>query len=210
MKEGHKKLLKYIFALSLFAVGLGLIRYFYTNQTSYLWLNWNLFLALIPIVFAWLSTLAKRKWSSFILIIFWLGFLPNSSYIITDFIHLADVGPKSLLWLDALMIFAYSLAGVFAWILSLDVLRQHYKWRSWTIWFIAFLSGFGIYLGRYIRFNTWDVLTNPVSLLETIGDIILHPISHDPVIAMTFVFAVLLSGSYIYLMPFLTHEKTTD
>lgn len=210
MNTRHIQLLKKILSLSLVAGILGLIRFFVTEQTSYLWLNWNLFLALIPILFAWLVILSKNKWLRFILILVWLGFLPNAPYIITDFIHLDDVGPNSMLWFDALMIFTYSIAGLLAWVLSFDILRNELRWKKWSIWIIGILSGFGLYLGRYIRFNTWDIVTQPLSLLEKVGLIIIDPVGHDPVIAMTFAFTMFLSIFYLLLQPLLHNEKTTD
>lgn len=210
MNTRHIILLKKILILSATAGTLGLIRFALTEQTSYLWLNWNLFLALVPIFFAWLTTKLKNEWISFGLILIWLGFLPNAPYIITDFIHLADVGPKSMLWSDAIMIFTYSVAGLLAWVLSFDILRSKFKWKLWSVWFIGLLSGFGLYLGRYIRFNTWDVVTKPIDLFETIGAIILSPESHEPVISMTLTFTIFLSIFYIYLQPLLHDEKTKN
>ncbi|MFT7328304.1 MAG: putative membrane protein [Crocinitomicaceae bacterium] len=202
--------LKHIVILSLFAVGLGLIRFLLIGHTSYIWLNWNLFLALIPILFAWLAVTLKKKWIIGFMVFAWLGFLPNAPYIITDFIHLADVGPKSLLWFDAIMIFVYSLAGLFSWLLSFNILENHLRWKPWVVWFVGLLSGFGIYLGRYIRFNTWDIFSTPLSLLEKIGDIIISPIEYDPVIAMTLIFMCLLAGTYTYTKPLIYDEKNKN
>ncbi len=210
MNIKQQKFLKQIAIASLFAIALGLVRFCFTKQTSYIWLNWNLFLALLPIGFAVLAVTLKKKWLSTTMILLWLGFLPNAPYLITDFIHLADVGPKSLLWFDAIMIFSYSFAGLMAWVLSLNILKNHLHWKQWSVWFIALLSGFGIYLGRYIRFNTWDIITHPLSLMRKVGEIILSPITHDPVIAMTAVFMCLLAGIYLYTEPLLHYEKTKN
>jgi len=201
MNTSQRQLLKYIIVSSLFAISLGLIRLSFTHHNSYIWLNWNLFLALIPILFAWMATRASSKYIIGFLVLVWLGFLPNAPYLLTDFIHLANVGPKNLLWFDAIMIFSYTIAGLVSWILSFNMLEIHLKWRPWVLWFIAILTGFGIYLGRYIRFNTWDILTKPGEIFETIGNVIISPIVHDPVIAMTSIFAVLLVGLYRYAVP---------
>ena len=206
MNTRHLQLLKKILILSAVAGILGVIRLLVTDQTSYVWLNWNLFLALIPILFAWLVTVSKYKWLSFILILIWLGFLPNAPYLITDFIHLDDVGPKSILWYDALMIFTYSIAGLFAWMLSFDILRTKLQWKTWTVWFIGLLSGFGLYLGRYMRFNTWYVVTQPLAVFEKVGMIILNPMQYEPVIVMTFAFAMFLSIFYLLLEPLLKQK----
>lgn len=208
MNTRHIYLLKQILGLAIFAGILGLVRFVLTEQISYLWLNWNLFLAFLPIVFAILAVRLKNKYLIFLSLILWLGFLPNAPYIITDFIHIDDVGPDSLLWLDSLMIFGYALSGLLSWVLSLSILQEKFYWKNWIIWMIALLSGFGIYLGRYIRFNTWDFLPKPLELLESIGQIILHPFDYEPVIAMTLTFTFLLAGMYYSLQPLLHHEKT--
>jgi uncharacterized membrane protein len=208
MNTKHIYLLKHILGLAIFAGILGLIRFVVTDQISYLWLNWNLFLALLPIIFAVLAVRAGNKYFIFISLILWIGFLPNAPYIITDFIHIDNVGPDSLLWFDSLMIFGYALSGLLSWVLSLSILQEKFHWKNWIVWAIALLSGFGIYLGRYIRFNTWDFLSKPLELLESIGRIILNPLEYEPVMSMTIIFTFLLAGMYFSLKPLLHNEKT--
>ena len=122
---------------------------------------------------------------------------------------MADVGPRSYLWYDAIMIFSYSLVGIIAWIVSLHMIKKHFAWKQWTIWFISFLTGFGIYLGRYIRFNTWHIITQPLDILETIGDIIIRPSSHQPVVMMTLTFTLVL-GTLYSISLFTHYEKTKN
>ena len=203
------RILKIIGILSLLSVVLNLGRFILTGYGSYLWLNWNLFLALVPLLFSWWAIRAKSSWVSGFAIVLWLGFLPNAPYLITDFIHMADVGPRSYLWYDAIMIFSYSLVGIIAWIVSLHMIKKHFAWKQWTIWFISFLTGFGIYLGRYIRFNTWHIITQPLDILETIGDIIIRPSSHQPVVMMTLTFTLVL-GTLYSISLFTHYEKTKN
>ena len=204
-----KKILKTILMLTLLAGIMSLLRFFISGYSSYLWLNWNLVLALVPLPLAVFAIRTKKHWLAFVWIVLWLGFLPNAPYLVTDFIHLADVGPKSLLWYDALMIFVYSFVGVGSWIMSLHILRTHFKWKVWVVWLIAFLTGFGIYLGRYIRFNTWNLITHPGDVLGKIGDVIIHPFNHEPAIMMTLTFSIVLSIIYLSITPLISHEKTS-
>ena len=193
---------KSILIVSIVAGILNLSRFVMTGFDSYLWLNWNLFLALIPIAFAYLATRAGSKGMAFLMLILWLAFLPNAPYLITDFIHLAHTGPRSFLWYDGLMVFAYSLAGVAAWVVSLRTLMHHFMWKRWVVVFIAILSGFGVYLGRYIRLNSWDIVGKPMDFITTVGDIILYPRAYDPMITMTITFALALCTFY-----FVTEQK---
>lgn len=202
----YTHMIRAILLVSVIAGIMSLVRFVLAGHESYLWLNWNLLLALLPIGFAWLSLAFKKKWIASLMVFLWLGFLPNAPYLITDFIHLDVVGPDSLLWYDGMMIFMYSVAGVAAWVLSLKMVVRKYQWKSWVVWFIALLTGFGVYLGRYIRFNTWDIITNPGSLLSTIGEVIILPQLHRPVISMTLVFAVALVALYTAFGYITKHE----
>ena len=203
------KSVKMILLVSLVAVVMNVIRFVMTGYESYLWLNRNLFLALLPILFAWLAVRTKQPWLSFIFILAWFGFLPNAPYLVTDFIHIAVVGPKSMIWYDAMMIFMYSIAGIAAWMLSVHVLRTFLKWRLWTVWVIALFTGFGVYLGRYVRFNTWNLVTHPFSVFQKIGYIFTHHQLHEPVLLMTIVFAVVLGTLYTVCTSY-SHEETKN
>lgn len=211
MKDLWKKpIVKAVTYLSLLAIGMNVVRLFLAENDAYVWLNWNLFLALIPILFAYVAIVSKYRTVSIIFALIWIGFLPNAPYIITDFIHLADVGPKSLLWYDAIMIFSYSLVGVTAYLMSLRMIVLRFHFALWFPAIISLVTGFGIYLGRYIRFNSWHVFTQPLDIAKVLGDIIIHPGTHVPVVSMTLSFAVFLFAVYCITSPYLLHEKTND
>lgn len=202
-----KNILRYTMLAGLAGIVLNIGRLGLAENLSYLWLNWNLFLAIVPLFFAWVFIVAKQKWLQIISFILWLGFLPNSPYIVTDFIHMADVGPQSILWYDGMMIFLYTLAGMIIWVGSTIIIQRYKKWGEWFIPVIGLLSGFGVYLGRYIRFNTWDIITDLLSIMVTIGDIVTDPNNHQPVILMTLVITFI----FIIFSKFLTiHEKTKN
>ena len=198
---------KSILIVSIVAGILNLSRFVMTGFESYLWLNWNLFLSLVPIAFAYLATRASSKITAFAMLILWLLFLPNAPYLITDFIHLAHTGPRSFLWYDGLMVFTYSLVGVAAWIVSVRTLVRHFSWKRWSVVFVALLSGFGVYLGRYVRLNSWDLIGKPADLVTTVGDIILYPRAYDPALAMTIAFTVVLSTLYFVSQRFGSTEN---
>lgn len=161
--------------LILFCVILVLIRIQITESTNYTFLLWNIFLAFIPYFLSeWMKKTSFTKPKIIILISIWLLFLPNAPYIITDLIHLHNYPPKYI-WYNLFMIFSFAFAGLSLAIISMyDVYRIIKKnWSTFTAYsFIvlaSFLSGFGIYLGRFLRLNSWDVFTNPLYTLKQIS-----------------------------------------
>ena len=162
-----------------FALAILLFRARITHSYYYFFLVWNLFLAGIPFLIS--QTLENSAWihNSKILsglsFVIWLLFLPNSPYIITDLVHLHDRA-SNLMWLDLFLVFVFALNGLVLGLLSmLDMSRLLTKRydktvAAFTIFKVCLLSGFGIYLGRFLRFNSWDVLTKPKSIFfETLS-----------------------------------------
>jgi len=163
-----------LFLLISFCLFLWMIRISLTKSLFFGFLIWNLFLAYIPY---FISSIIKEKMqnsSTFKLIIalfVWLIFLPNAPYIITDFIHLHHA-KANLVWLDIFILFAFSSTGILLSILSLTDVYKLIK-QKWNLQYAnyfsisaTFLCGFGIYLGRFLRFNSWDVFTNPLLILK--------------------------------------------
>jgi len=131
---------------------------------SFLFLIWNLILAIIPyIITMYLSTSKLNKIKLGFWFCIWLLFLPNSPYIITDLLHIRII-ESSFLWLDILMILSFALTGVFLFFLSLNQMKQlltiYFKKMPVKILIgsIIFLSAFGVYLGRYLRYNFYYFL----------------------------------------------------
>ncbi len=176
----------------------------YTQRLNYISLNWNLFLAWIPLIFAlaaWLL-IQRRTWLPVILLLLagWLLFLPNAAYIITDLIHLRARNGAPL-WYDALMVFSYAWNGLIlgmtsVWIVQSLVERWFGAVAGWLLAGGAlFASAFGIYLGRFLRWNSWDILTEPRSLLQDILSPMLNPFEHPRTLAVT----ALLSGMLLMI-----------
>ncbi|MCR8666473.1 DUF1361 domain-containing protein [Aestuariibaculum sp. M13] len=187
----------------LFSIVLLMIRIKLNQSFFYLFLIWNLFLACIPFALtSYLSTRPKQHKVSFGLYFFtWLAFLPNAPYIITDFLHLR-FGDHSLLWLDVLMLASFSGNGVLLFLLSVKemkhILLQHFSdnMSSYIIISVFPLTAFGIYLGRFLRYNSWEIIQNPFELFQDILDIVIHPMLHYEAWIFTFIFGIFLAFIY--------------
>jgi uncharacterized membrane protein len=140
------------------------------GTTDLLYLIWNLLLAWIPYIISSSCIKKDTPLKHFIpLFILWLLFFPNAPYLVTDVIHLASrLSP--LLWYDSLLFFFFGWIGLLLGMLSLFHIHRYFKAHlsylisEIIIFIICFISSFGIYLGRFERWNTWDVFINPLHL----------------------------------------------
>ena len=158
---------------------------------DYSFLIWNLFLAWIPlilsIVIAYIYTFHKRSVFRKIYLLFlglmWVVIYPNCPYIITDFIHLSGIKyyinnigytMNFILWYDFIMISLFILTGFLLGFISLYMIQtlltdRFNKWIGCIfVGGVLFLSSFGIYLGRFIRWNSWDIVFKPKILINSI------------------------------------------
>lgn len=162
---------------SLYCVLLLLIRAKISNSIFLFFLIWNLFLAFIP--YAMLLYLKTKLCFQnniikiVIYLVVWLLFLPNTFYIVTDFTHLTN-SKSSLFWFDLLLLCSFSIIGFVLGLLSLFEFEKiikifiSSKIVQLLIPLICILCGFGIYLGRIKRFNSWDVFHHPFRLTFSI------------------------------------------
>ncbi|MEM9888242.1 MAG: DUF1361 domain-containing protein [Bacteroidota bacterium] len=164
---------KYLFAVATslsVSVLLAVFRFFWAESFQYLFLIWNLFLAFIPFavstIIGWSKRLQKTTAIFLFLTAFWLLFFPNAPYIITDLFHLKPKQPIPL-WYDTFLIFSFAWNGLLLAFLSLADMQQfvYQLFGKWTSRFFAFFvllaSSFGIYIGRFLRWNSWDVVHAP-------------------------------------------------
>lgn len=168
-----------------------------TGSLFFTFLVWNLFLAALPYLFSTvltkLNNLNNYKPLQFICFGMWLLFLPNSPYIITDLIHLQNEN-ATLVWLDMLLVFVYAIIGLLFGLFSMidvyHVLKSKYdaKNANFFMIYLCLLCGYGVYLGRFLRFNSWDLFTKPYTLIYNIA----HSLTSYNVWAMTFAFGGLL------------------
>ena len=174
------------------------------NQSFfYLFLVWNLFLAVIPYaITTYLGTKKTlSKWSLLFCFCAWLLFLPNAPYIITDLLHLRT-SSRYLMWLDVLVVTSFAYNGLMLFFLSLldmeSILKSFIKGkkRFYLMTFILFLTGFGIYLGRFLRYNSWEIVQNPLALFGDIMEIVIHPTGHIQAWVFTLMFGAFLSVGF--------------
>ena len=165
-----------------------------------LFLVWNLFLAIIPFaITTYLISLPKlNKFSMLIWFGVWLLFLPNAPYIITDLMHLR-LNEDPYLWLDILVVASFAFNGLLLFyfsVLDMKKMLQSYLKKpivNYGLILICFLSGFGIYLGRFLRYNSWEILSKPKYLLLDIIKIIIKPLIHKEAWLFTILFGVFLN-----------------
>ena len=148
----------------------GAIVYFQIKET---YLIWNMFLALLALDFSFCLNRFKNLSLTFIFTLFWLFFYPNTFYMITDIVHMHWVGDT--LWnktsLHLFMAFVPSiLFGVYCGIESWIIIRERLRLTWWLDLIVtgslSFISSLAIYIGRYDRLNTWDLINNPSQVVE--------------------------------------------
>ena len=178
-----------------------------TGTLAYSFLVWNLFLAWVPFALALgISWIAKRAPSRRVplgvLVVTWFLFFPNAPYLVTDLIHLSfrKPGPSGALLFDSVMFFSFAFSGLLTGFLSLRIVEQEVKeaWGRAASWAVTLLtltaSGVGVTVGRFDRFNSWDVATQPITIFAGI----IHRITHDPrAIFTTLLFGVFFVVSYV-------------
>ncbi|MEK9200894.1 MAG: DUF1361 domain-containing protein, partial [Patescibacteria group bacterium] len=154
-----------------------LLRTIFWGREYYDFLNWNLFLAWVPAVLALLvyrldhSKIHHRLATPFFFFL-WLIFYPNAPYVITDFKHLIPRPPVPISY-DFLLIFSYSLLAILLGYISLHLIHQtlgKYIKNKFILWPLITLHfpviAFGVYVGRYLRWYSWDIFTHPIGLLH--------------------------------------------
>ena len=163
------------------AVSIGLIvgRIGWMREFRYSFLAWNLVLAWVPLILA-LLTLGeyerrRRLTRRLVLLGFaWLLFFPNSPYLFTDLVHVTR-GMRAHFWPDLILVLTSAMTGLVLGFVSLFVIQTVVRRAlggaaSWLfVLGAAGLGGVGICLGRFLRFNSWDVLVKPAAIVKEIG-----------------------------------------
>jgi uncharacterized membrane protein len=191
------------------------------NWWFFIMLTWNLTLAWFPLgVVLVLRDLRaasdapaglQNRWLLGGGLLLWLVFLPNAPYIITDLYHIKNVD-SPLLWFDTMTFFLFALTGLLTGLYSILIVHRMIRpligqWRTRGLLVISqFLSGFGIYLGRMGRWNSWDIITNPSALALAIARTYHDHLSIKLTLAYGFVLLVLYVAFYWYV----ENERTPD
>lgn len=193
-------------AASLASVALFVAGAWDKHEHDFAYMIWNLFLAWIPFVITlWLVRVLNRSlWSSWYalgLTLLWIVFLPNSFYMLTDLIHIRDLSETNLIN-GVVMFSSFILIGLWLGLASVYLVHRQLAKRLrprtafFIVEFVLLLCSFAIYVGRDLRWNSWDVVTNPAALLFDVTDHIFSPAQHPQTFAVTAGFFVLLSSLY--------------
>jgi uncharacterized membrane protein len=192
-------------ALTLLCFTLSVFRSIYSGTRFFFFLNSNLFLAFIPWALTSISmikpVIQKSKIIVFLILGFWMLFFPNAPYILTDLFYLRRQTTMPI-WFDLVMILSFAWTGLLFGFLSLwDIerilvkkLKRHFVTAISII--LLFIGSFGIYLGRYLRWNSWDVITEPIKIIYDISDRVLNPFGHLGTWGMTFFMGLFLNIIY--------------
>ena len=178
-----------------------------TGSGYYRFLITNLFLASVPLFLSTVLLISERlrlHWTFKLAVSgLWLLFLPNAPYILTDILHLTRA-THAPAWYDLALLLSCAGTGLLIGYLSLIdvqavVARSFSAAIGWMFALVSLLlSGFAIYLGRFLRWNSWDVLVTPTRLFYIAGGL-LHPFSNTRALSVTLVFGVILALGYVSL-----------
>jgi uncharacterized membrane protein len=196
---------KIVLSFLLFIAAMLIMRIMYANNLRYIFLLWNLFLAWIPFQLGIVITKNQQynKWIKYGLVLCWLLFFPNALYIVTDLMHLKNADDIVPVWFDAVLLFTSSITGLMMAYISLfqveSFLRKNLsaKHTGKLVFASLFLGSFGVYVGRFLRWNSWDVVTDPAPLLIQISKHILLPHQHFRTWAVTVLLTCLFSLLYL-------------
>ena len=194
-------------SLNALAVGLWLARSQLAGPRLGL-LLWNLFLAAVP----WVLSLTLRGTRPVLLygavLAGWLAFFPNAPYLVTDFVHLAPRPPVPL-WFDVLFFSSFALAGCALGWDSLARVQQSLTLRlgrpaaTLAVGTAIGLCGFGVFLGRFARLNSWDVVTAPAEVLQ----VSLAALTSPRALLFSCAFSAFVGAGYLFSTPPLTAGK---
>jgi uncharacterized membrane protein len=197
---------KLLYAFIAFISALIIFRIFYSGGFEFTFLAWNIFLAWIPYQLSsyFPEVRHKEKWKQLFLFGSWLLFFPNALYIVTDLVHLQDERSMPW-WFDAVLLFSSSFIGIMMAFVSLRraefFLKHRFSAGSVRLMIpaILFLGSFGVYLGRFQRWNSWDVVNDPLRLGIDIMQNILSPVDNFKTWAITILFTAVYSLLYFFI-----------
>jgi len=183
----------------------------YSDTSRRIDLIWNLFLAWIPFILAYLahSISWRRNWLYLVIpfiAFLWLIFFPNAPYMLTDLQDLSRTATDAPLWYDVIIVVWCSwtamLLGVVSLYLMQDIVHRTFgRFFGWAfVFIISAASSFGIYIGRFVRLNSWDILQNPAETGMNILGLVIDPSRR--LAAFTFLYTFFFLFVYLLLYSF--------
>jgi uncharacterized membrane protein len=202
MKKRISSLEKMILLSICFTMSLLMVRILFTRELTYGFFSWNTLLAVIPLLFS-RKLIHREKWNRYTvgLLSGWLLFFPNAPYIITDLFHFSK-DPGVPYWFDLVLVVSGTWNGMLLGFISLMQVERFLRkklsgnWAGIITILCILLSGYGIYLGRYLRYNSWDILTNPIDLLSAMKNHVFSPFDNTRVWAFTLIFSMMFGIIY--------------
>lgn len=203
----YERLLKMLLITNSVSVVFFILRLIGAENFRYWFMLWNLVLAWIaPLIALWLVTRLQkqdwRHWSNVILTVLWLGFLPNSFYMVSDLIHVQQTGEISIIF-DAVLFASFIFNGFIAGYIGTFLVHRELLHRLsakaayLVVAGIFVLCSYAIYLGRVLRWDTWDALLQPAGILFDISDSILNPLAHPQALVITASYTLLIGTFYL-------------
>ncbi|HEY4060412.1 MAG TPA: DUF1361 domain-containing protein [Puia sp.] len=206
----------------LFSCLLAIFRVLHTGRLTFLFLIWNLFLAYVPYAISgWLTYRRERMAGGYVLLVLlslvWLVTVPNTFYILTDLYHLGDDYNDRQVpqWFDLVMILSFAWNGLLLGVLSVRQMEKiwapslrksapdgrAHEWMAELLFVypIMWLNALGVYTGRYLRYNSWEIVSNPFRLLGDIAGMVIHPLRHHYAWDMIFCFSILMTLMYLMM-----------
>ena len=191
--------------LSMLVLLMVIVRVGETGSLAYANLVWNLFLAWIPLGFALVLYDGARRGIGGVWLLavggMWLLFFPNAPYLTTDLKYLRELRGAPF-WYDAIMAGSAALTGLALGFLSLFLVHSVVErrvgriWAWLGVWALLLVSSVGVFLGRFQRFNSWDVFTDPGPIVADLRRGLSDPLNYPRVLAVTVVFSAFLVGGY--------------
>jgi len=193
----------------------------YSDSSRHTGLIWNLFLAWIPFILAYFAHAIswKRIWVYLVvpfIALLWMLFFPNAPYMLTDLQDLArGTGYEAPLWYDVIIVVWCSWTGTLLGVISLylmqDIITRTFnRWLGWIFVFvISGLSSFGIYIGRFVRLNSWDILQRPGETAIEILGIVIEPSRRLAAFTMAYTFFFLFIFLLLYSFSHMLQEHVT-
>jgi uncharacterized membrane protein len=184
---------------------------------AYFFLAWNLLLAWIPYILGLLLFANKQNFISYRtllpIILLWLLFFPNAPYIVTDFFHF-NQKPNVSVWFDLLMLISFAWSGLLLGLVSLRdvhvvITQKTNRTLGWLFAGTSILCGaVGVYMGRYLRWNTWDLFIDPIAFLNDLVTHFIYPTQDSRAWGLTVTFSLFLCASYLAFLLLMRHQPT--
>lgn len=200
------RLIASLAVMSVIVVSLLILRIQLSDSSRYIFLTWNLILAIVPALLAWWLVVRVKQhgwlsWKQIGLTLLWITFLPNSFYLITDLVHLR-VNYEADIFFDISLLTGFILAGLVygyigVYLIHNELNKRMRESQAYGLTTVLFLAvSFAICLGRYTRWNTWDIILRPAGLLFDVSDRFINPQMHGQTYQTTIVLFLIIFSLY--------------